>query len=81
MNILEKLHESMAKLSDEATGLALLKDQYSRDIAGITNNIADIDIRLGQIVGAIKEIDSIIKETEREQVENMVKKGASTKTL
>lgn len=62
MNILEKLNNSMVKLSNEATDLALLKDQFERDIAGINGKIADIDIRLSQIVGAIKEIDSIIKE-------------------
>lgn len=61
MELLEKLHESIAKLSAEATELALYRDQFSRDIVDINNKIADIDIRMSQVVGAIKEIDSIIK--------------------
>jgi len=62
MNILEKLNNSIARLSSEATDLALLKDQFERDIAGINDKITDIDTRLSQIVGAIKEINMIIKE-------------------
>ena len=62
MNILKKLNNSIAKLSNEATDLALLKDKFNRDIA-------DIDVRLSQIVGAIKEITSIIEEARSESSE------------
>jgi len=64
MNLLEKLHKSIEKLSGEATELAILKDQFGRDIVDIDNKITDIDTRLSQIVGAIKEIDSVIREAE-----------------
>lgn len=67
MNILEKLQDSIARLSDEATELALLKSKFEQDIASLNNNIADIDIRLSQIVGAIKELDSIVKESTEEK--------------
>ena len=66
MNLLEKLNKSITKLSNEATDLALLKDQFRRDIATIDNKIVEIDIRLNQIVGAIKEIDSVIKDATTE---------------
>ena len=62
MDILGKLNNSITKLSNEATDLALLKEQLGRDITDIHNKIADIDVRLNQIIGAIKELDTIIKE-------------------
>lgn len=59
MNILEKLQERIEALSNEATTLVHKKQEYEREIG-------QIETRLTQIVGAIAELDGIIKDTNRD---------------
>ena len=56
MKLLNKLQERIDALSAEATHLVYQKSEFEK-------NIVQINTRMTQIVGAIAELDQIIKES------------------